>query len=428
MRRRELAQGPRMKPNNRPDMPNLDFLRACAVCFVVGHHLFIFFPTIKVGLLNFSGIGYWGVLIFFVHTSFVLTLSLHRQAQQRPGRRLLWPFLIRRTFRIFPLSILIVLLVYGLNLPVGHVRPGSFVPVHVSLWGFLSNLFLVQNLTHTESVMSPLWSLPYEMQMYLVLPALFVLARSARTAWPLFGVWAIGFIAAVRPWYFERHGVPDLIEYVPYFLAGIIGYRCMATPTRQVPSILWPVFLAAVSALYLRDTSAADGRGPICCLLIGLAIPRFAQLQQPSVVAISNRVARYSYGIYLTHFICIWFAFQALGNLQTGARWLVFIASMSLIPIALHHTLEAPMIRLGQRVASCLRDRSREAGHRADTQAGTVFLQREDRVRSREAAPLGQESRPPVTLFRGSEADSDAVENDGEDRGRRPSGDGRARP
>ena len=116
-----------------------------------------------------------------------------------------------------------------------------------------------------------------------------------------------------------------------------------------------------------------------------MAIPRFAQLQQPSVVAISNRVARYSYGIYLTHFICIWFAFQALGNLPTGARWLVFIASMSLIPIALHHTLEAPMIRLGQRVASCLLDRSREAGHRADTQAGTVFLQREDRVRSREA-------------------------------------------
>ena len=86
------------------------------------------------------------------------------------------------------------------------------------------------------------------------------------------------------------------------------------------------------------------------------------------------------------------------------------------------------MIRLGQRVTVFLLDRSHEAGHRAETQAGPVFLQREERVRSLEAAPFGQESRPPVTLSRGSEADSDAIENDGEDRGRRPSGEGRARP
>jgi peptidoglycan/LPS O-acetylase OafA/YrhL len=303
------------------------------------------------GPLTLRGIGHWGVLIFFVHTSLVLTLSLDRQARQWPGRRLLWPFLIRRTFRIFPLSILTVVLVASLNLPVGRVRLGHFVPVDVSLGGVLANILLIQNLAHVKSVLAPLWSLPYEMQMYLLLPALFLVA-AAHSVRPLLGLWIIGLVAALRPWYFEARGIPDLIVYAPYFLSGVIAYKLLGVRRTLVPSALWPALLAAITVLYIRDPSDTGGRGPICCLVLALAIPRFAQLRHSALVAVSRVIARYSYGIYLTHYICIWAAFQGLGHLPLAAQWVVFALSASLIPLGLYHAIEAPMIRLGQRIAS----------------------------------------------------------------------------
>jgi peptidoglycan/LPS O-acetylase OafA/YrhL len=342
----------KMNVSNTDDIPNLDFMRACAVLFVVGFHLLLFFQISVTSPLNFHSIGQWGVLIFFVHTSLVLALSLERQAKRAPGRRLFWPFLIRRVFRILPLSIFIVGVVELFRLPAGHLHNGLFVPVQLDLPGLFSNIFLVQNITHSESATAPLWSLPYEMQMYLLLPALFLLARSVRAAWPIVGLWVAGFIAACHAEGLARHGLPDFIVYVPCFIPGIIAYKLMATSKVRLPSILWPVTLAGITAFYLRSPSAP--RGAIGCLLIGAAVPHFEQISQSIVVKIAQQIARYSYGIYLTHFICIWFAFQALAGWPKPAQWVVFVLAASVIPYGLYHVIEAPMIRYGRRLASRL--------------------------------------------------------------------------
>jgi peptidoglycan/LPS O-acetylase OafA/YrhL len=338
-----------MSVNNTDDIPNLDFMRACAVLFVLGFHLLLFFQVVVAGPLNFHSIGQWGVLIFFVHTSLVLALSLERQAKRAPGRRLFWPFLIRRVFRVLPLSIFIVGVVELFGLPVGHLHNGHFVPVQLNLPGLFSNIFLVQNITHSESATAPLWSLPYEMQMYLLLPALFLLARSVSAAWPLFCLWVAGFIAARHA---EGLRLPDFIVYVPCFLPGIIAYKLMTASRVRLPAILWPVILAGITAFYLRSPSVP--RGAIGCLLIGAAVPHFEQISQPIIVKISQQIARYSYGIYLTHFMCIWFAFQALAGWPRPAQWVVFVLAASLIPYGLYHAIEAPMIRYGRRLASRL--------------------------------------------------------------------------
>jgi hypothetical protein len=74
--------------------------------------------------------------------------------------------LIRRIFRIYPLSFLVVVLVELFRFPVGHLRDRQFFFANLHATGILSNIFLLQDLTHTESAIAPFWSLPYEMRMY----------------------------------------------------------------------------------------------------------------------------------------------------------------------------------------------------------------------------------------------------------------------
>ena len=91
------------------DSRNLDFLRSVAVLLVLFDHLFM-----AAGLADrypfVWSMGHLGVLMFFVHTSLVLMLSLERSEEKSSGH-LFRDFYIRRAFRIYPLSIACVVLV-----------------------------------------------------------------------------------------------------------------------------------------------------------------------------------------------------------------------------------------------------------------------------------------------------------------------------
>ena len=102
------------------------------------------------------------MLIFFVHTSLVLMLSMQRMKKFN-GMGLVWTFYVRRFFRIYPLSIVTVVLVFWLGIP----EQALAVFQSPSRLDWLSNLLLIQNLSRSRSAIAPLWSLPWEVQMYL---------------------------------------------------------------------------------------------------------------------------------------------------------------------------------------------------------------------------------------------------------------------
>src|SRR2546427_8198907 len=98
---------------------NLDVLRAIAIFAVLVTHLLqVVFPPFY-GLSLLRGLGRFGVLIFFVHTSLVLMMSMERS--NLFGKALFAEFYIRRAFRIYPLSIATVLIVWLVQpgLPIG---------------------------------------------------------------------------------------------------------------------------------------------------------------------------------------------------------------------------------------------------------------------------------------------------------------------
>jgi peptidoglycan/LPS O-acetylase OafA/YrhL len=195
-----------------PIEANLNILRSAAVLSVLACHIIpIFRPHRILFGMDAWEIGRAGVLIFFVHTSLVLMLSLERMGTAHLRRR----FYIRRAFRIYPLSILVCIVVSVAAIP----RDFSGTVFEWSWPQFASNVLLIQNLTGQQNLTNPLWSLPYEVQMYLALPFVFVFLRARR--WPIraIALFVAGIVAA--------HADRALFEFVPCFLLGVLVYKAL---------------------------------------------------------------------------------------------------------------------------------------------------------------------------------------------------------
>lgn len=339
------------------ESPNLDFLRSAAVLFVVFFHVLRVFEqnhvVDKKSIVAWHSLGSWGVMIFFVHTSLVLMFSLERQYIRFPGEPASLPFLVRRLFRIFPLSMFVVACVVILKLPVADTIAGHFFPAALSWPGVLANIFLVQNLTRTPSVIAPLWSLPYEMQMYLFLPALYLFVRKARGIAPLGILWVTAFVAAIPAEHLDRIGFPNLLEFGPLFLSGVVAYRLTKAKSLQLPAWLFPVAVVGITAIYLSKPIYM--RGWACSLLMGICIPQFKQISATAAKRVFTVIARYSYGIYLAHFACIWLAFEVCARLPMWAQFLILLATLVSVPFDLYHIVEEPLIRAGAMLSARIR-------------------------------------------------------------------------
>jgi peptidoglycan/LPS O-acetylase OafA/YrhL len=98
------------------------------------------------------------------------------------------------------------------------------------------------------------------------------------------------------------------------------------------------------------------------CLAFGVGAPFFTQISSPWLTIPSHLIAKYSYGIYLTHFFCIWLAFDRLHYvLPRIVRLPLFAALVTLLPILLFHFLEEPMMLFGKRVAKRFETGSKRA-------------------------------------------------------------------
>ncbi len=326
---------------------NLDLLRAVAVLLVLAQHLCRRMHVDQVAWMQTSSWGTFGVLLFFVHTCLVLMSSMERS--ELTGWPLLKNFVTRRVFRIYPLSILAVLTALALHLDsdINGIRGLS----HGQFPGIItvaSNLLIVQNLTYAKSIVNVLWSLPFELQMYAFLPFLFLWIRGKKMTWPLLGLWIASVALAFAQPHIPRAGRLSILLYIPNFLPGVIAYSLPHRP--RISSALWPVFiLLLVVAVTVRPVPAM---GWILCLALGLMIPQFGEIQSHWLRWIGNRIATYSYGIYLSHQFCIWTVFGLLASRSLLVKIPVLVVMLVALPVLLYHFIEKPMIRVGARLAT----------------------------------------------------------------------------
>jgi peptidoglycan/LPS O-acetylase OafA/YrhL len=326
--------------------PNLDLLRAVAVLCVYFSHLLDVF-----GIRSFGSLGRVGVVIFFVHTSYVLMGSLERLQRDAPSNRLLaLGFWCRRFFRIYPLSILFVVLVAWLRIP---SFPGGAYE-WIGLKAFLSNLALTQNVTYDPDILSVLWSLPLEVQMYVMLPMLYFAVRGSRRYVSL-GLWVVSVaLAFVMPAISERL---DVFRYGPCFTSGIVAYDLIRSRSWQwrLPGWVWPIGVAAAILLFGAHDNINLGvkivRAWEVSLLLGVLYANVREGMYGVVLPVLHWIAEHSYGIYLSHTIVMGFAFYTLTGVPMWVRIVTLVAGSAGVPALLYVGIEKPLIQMGGHVA-----------------------------------------------------------------------------
>ena len=322
----------------KSESANLDLLRSVAVgCVFFSHLLFFSYGIEYVGPFSVNTLGRAGVIIFFVHTTLVLLMSLDRSKET--GAALFIDFYVRRAFRIYPLAVVTVLFI-----------------VATTTWpGWLTvrdNLLLITDLTKRPEVLNVLWSLPFEVQMYVVIPLIYLLVRK-RGQWVRWLTWSLSVAVVLGVWAAHFRNLTDLLCFSPCFLAGTVALgRKSKNPN---PGWQWPIrILLILSAFCLVSFESAWltlWAWPICVAL-GSSVPNFCEISWAPVKWITKRIARYSYGIYLCHSPILTFCFQMHRSWPGIVQWLTCAVLMLSVPLILFHAIEDPMIVAGKRIAN----------------------------------------------------------------------------
>lgn len=266
--------------------------------------------------------------------------SLERTRLNMAGSRLAGKFYIKRAFRIYPLSICLILLSVLFSVPPNALGP------HYRFYGakwLLANFLLIQNMVGIDlAVSSPLWSLPYEIQMYLILPILFFILEAPKAGTRLISTYWVGALLSLRY---------PAFTYFPCFFAGVIAYRLLKTVRPCFKAWLWcPAVLVAV-VLYVQ-TPYSDGnwlKNALVCLAIGGLIPLFRE-NSGILASAAAKIAKYSYGIYLCHTPILWLVYRKWA-MPGWERPVWLIIGTGVVSVACYHWIEDPLIRVGARLA-----------------------------------------------------------------------------
>lgn len=351
-----------MPPENlssQREDPVIEMLRGLAACMVVGTH-YASMAAAHPGLWGFASTG---VDLFFVLSGYVFAPYLHG----RPLATL--PHLARRFFRLVPLYW--TALACYLLLSTLQGRAMLYVPEHFL---FLHTTRSLEIATYYNSAF---WSLPPEVEFYLVLPMLAWAATRWRLAWLVVLAVAthLALVAAADPASqavtaraIATIHLPGLLcEFALGAMAWHLVQTAPGTKQRAFRLLLGLLALAATMTLFhtfIADTGAQRDPAP---LWIGgnmglLAATAYALLvstvagapdtaSKVPLAAFWVWLGQCSYGVYLLHNASPQ-AFQLLGWKPQG--WAGILACVLLTLGAAwttHKTIEQPMRAWGRRIS-----------------------------------------------------------------------------
>jgi peptidoglycan/LPS O-acetylase OafA/YrhL len=88
------------------------------------------------------------------------------------------------------------------------------------------------------------------------------------------------------------------------------------------------------------------------CAAVGLAIPMFLEVRSRWLKSISKLIARYSYGIYVSHVPILWFCFTRVHLGSAAVSALLAVLLTTAISVFVYHWIEDPAIQVGKRLTT----------------------------------------------------------------------------
>lgn len=224
--------------------------------------------------------------------------------------------------------------------------------------------------------------------MYLLLPLFYFVLRRYERWLPALPLWLgaamLAFIATNSRFPRSFHAA----VFPPMFIGGMMAYQLLHRQykrggvARKLPAFLWPFFvlvLIRVQGVIVGWKSFESPWGALLnaciCLVLSIAIPSFNDLSVRWIVWPAEKVAKYSYGIYLLHVPALLIVFRAFPQLPLAIKTVAFLALTGLFAFASFHLIEYPLILLGKRLtnpASALNESELE--RRAEEVAKINFL------------------------------------------------------
>jgi peptidoglycan/LPS O-acetylase OafA/YrhL len=312
----------------------MDGIRGVAILMVMvfhiveANHIFTTSGLAGRALLGTVLYGWAGVDLFFVLSGFLITgILLNARAEERYFAR----FYIRRTLRIFPLYYAVLVMLFVVAPKVPRIYTASLQAAHQHQWWYWTYLTNVPlSLGHSEAIPWPtthLWSLAVEEQFYLVWPTVVFLTPSKRRLVQLciagsllslvFRVWAV-FFSAVGPGApfstFARGDALLIGALVAVFfsdgritletaragrwavMAGVVLIAALRIGGPRLLGSDWPVMVFGYSLNAL--TAAA-------LIVVAVGSPTASRAARFWRSRQLQFFGRYSYGLYVFHYLVI---------------------------------------------------------------------------------------------------------------------------
>lgn len=328
-------------------LSSIQFLRFVAALMVVIYHAGA--TAVQVGgsfpqwFLDLAWIGSAGVPVFFAISGLVMYHTSAR-AFARPGAPA--AFAVRRLLRIYPVYWFAALLFL------------AFPPLYLAGWrddpqGTLLALLLVPG--HAAGIITPGWTLAYELYFYGVFAVMLLLPSFAAVLTLSLFFFASVAAGLVLPFANPLLELATNVQLL-VFLSGVLiahgvlggaGLRLGIAPS--LPLALAAVGFALAPVLHHQRVPAVVSLGLPAIALVAAAALAEAQGRVPRLVRAWSWLGDSSYALYLVHVLVMWHAATWFGpHGDSAAAGGVRVVGLTLLSLAagfaVHHVFERPLM------------------------------------------------------------------------------------
>lgn len=337
---------------------NFDLIRLLAAMQVVLVHGYQHLSVeVGLGFVRLTSL-FPGVPIFFVISGFLISASWENSKSIKS-------YTMNRILRIYPALIVCffvscVSFIFIYDLSVAEVESTDvflWIAAQLSIGQFYNPQFLRD---YGVGVLNgSLWTIPVELQFYIILPSLYFLANAVKKKQRFVCVCVIYLLFVfLNLFYVGIKGDADHIStklfgvtifpYLYLFLLGVILQRNRWFVKKYLAgkAYLW-VFLYLLVSYILKNFSvqiSGNYLNPLSATALGLLVIAFAY----SHGSFSNKVLRghdLSYGIYIYHMIFV-NVLVHIGKFEANSNMLIMLALTLIASYLSWIYIEKPMIRL----------------------------------------------------------------------------------